>query len=177
MSRVGKRSCKRAVARAKLSGQTFYKGRILYPNMQYARAPRIQHSMQQPRIHVLSWNAGGLSSEGTAEFEHFLNSSQYAVALVQETHWSTSGEWSKGDWTFIHRPSKRARQDGVMVVLRTSMLTSTEVSWQEIIPGRLLRVRAVINHQQWELFSLYQHAMSPGSAEEKAKLLAKRGEV
>ena len=177
MSRVGKRSFKRAVARAKLSGQTFYKGRILYPNMQYARVPRIHHSMQEPRIHVLSWNAGGLSSEGAAEFEHFLNSSQYAVALVQETHWSTSGEWSKGDWTFIHSPSKRARQDGVKVVLRTSMLTSAEVSWQEIIPGRLLRVRAVINHQQWELFSLYQHAMSPGSAEEKAKLLAKRDEV
>ena len=158
MSRVGKRSFKRAVARAELNGQTFYKGRILYPSMQFARAPRFQQTMQQPRLHVFSWNAGGLSSERAAELEHFLNSSQYAIALVQETHWSTSGEWNKG-------------------ALRTSLLSlcgsilARDYSWQA--PSG----QGCHSNQQWEIFSLYQHAVSPGSAEDKAKLLAKRGEI
>ena len=172
---VGKRSFKRAIARARITGQTFYKGRILYPNMQYAPAPPVQSAAQQARIQIMSWNAGGLSSEGTTEFEHFLKDSNFAVALVQETHWSSSGEWVKGDWTFIHSASKRPRQDGVMVAIRTSLLTSGEVSWQEIIPGRLLRVRAILGQQQWDFFSLYQRAMSSGAAADKDKLLERRG--
>ena len=130
--------------------------------------------MQRARIQTLSWNAGGLSSEGTAELEQFLQGSCYAVALIQETHWSSSGEWVKGDWTFIHSASKRPRQDGVMVCIRTSLLGSGEVQWQEIVPGRLLRVRAILGKQQWDLFSLYQHAMISGAAEAKDKLLDKR---
>ena len=98
----------------------------------------------------------------------------YAIALVQETHWSTSGEWTRGDWTFIHSASQRPRQDGVMVAIRTSLLTSDEVLRQEIHPGRLLRVRAVLDQPQWVIFSLYQHAMSAGSASDKDKLLDKK---
>ena len=51
-----------------------------------------------------------------------------------------------------------------MVALRTSLI------WQEIIPGRLLRVRAVVGRQQWGIFSLYQH-------EERVKLTEKRRPV
>ena len=173
-SQVGKRSFKRALARAKLEGQTFYRGRVLYPTMCYAPAPRVQANTQQARVQVFSWNAGGLSAEANAELEYFLQTSSYAIALVQETHWSTSGEWAKGDWTFIHSASQRPRQDGVMVAIRTSLLTTEEVQWQEIVPGRLLRVRAALNQQQWDIFSLYQHA---GNAVGREKLLAKRRTV
>ena len=145
--------------------------------MRYAPAPRVRPTAQQARVRVFSWNAGGLSVEANAELEHFLQTSNYAIALVQETHWSTSGEWKKGDWTFIHSASQRPRQDGVMVAIRTSMLTAAEVLWQEIHPGRILRVRAELNQQQWDIFSLYQHAMSAGGASDKDKLLSKRNIV
>ena len=174
MNSTGKRSFKRAVARAKKNGYTFYKGRISYPKLQHPSAPRIHTTVQRARFQTLSWNAGGLSSEGTAELEQFLQGSCYAVALIQETHWSSSGEWVKGDWTFIHSASTRPRQDGVMVCIRTTLLGSGEVQWQEIVPGRLLRVRAILGKQQWDLFSLYQHAMISGTAEAKDKLLDKR---
>ena len=148
-----------------------------YIHMHHAPAPRVRAATQQARVRVFSWNAPGLSAEANAELEHFLQTSNYAIALVQETHWSTSGEWKRGDWTFIHSASQRPRQDGVMVAIRTSMLTSEEVLWQEIHPGRLLRVRAVLDQQQWDIFSLYQHAMSAGSASDKDKLLSKRNTV
>ena len=61
-----------------------------------------------------------------------------------------------------------------MVALRTSALSSTEIVWRELIPGRLLRVRAEIGHQQWDIFSLYQHAITSASAEERVKLMEKR---
>ena len=111
-SRVGKRSFKRALARAKLEGQTFYRGRVLYPTMRYAPAPRAQANTQQARVQVFSWNAGGLSAEANAELEYFLQTSSYDIALVQETHWSTSGEWAKGDWTFIHSASRGPGKTG-----------------------------------------------------------------
>ena len=145
--------------------------------MRYAPAPRVRADMQQARVKVFSWNAGGLSVEANAELEHFLQTSSYAIALAQETHWSTSGEWKKGDWTFIHSASQRPKQDGVMVAIRTSMLTESEVLWQEVHPGRILRVRAELNKQQWDIFSLYQHAMTAGSASDKDKLLKKRSVV
>ena len=64
-----------------------------------------------------------------------------------------------------------------MVAIRTSALSSKEILWQELIPGRLLRVRAEIGRQQWEILSLYQHAITSASAEERVKLMERRRAV
>ena len=37
-------------------------------------------------------------------------------------------------------------QDGVLVAIRASLLTDREICWQEIVPGRLLRVRAELGN-------------------------------
>ena len=102
MTRSGKRAFKRAIARANSSGKAHYRGRVLYPTMQRVLVPRVLIQRQQPRLQFFSWNAGGLSSEGKVELDHYLDKSRAATVLVQETHWTGNGEWTRGDWTYVH---------------------------------------------------------------------------
>ena len=77
-----------------------------------------------------------MSTEVYAELLRYLETNEeIAVAIIQETHWSTSGEWSAGGWQIVHTASERRRQDGVMVAVRRDLLSHSEICWQEIIPG------------------------------------------
>ena len=127
---------------------------------------------------MFCWNAGGLSTGVYAELLRCLETStDIAVAIIQETHWTTSGEWCSGGWQIVHSASERKRQDGVMVAVSRDLLSHSEVCWQEVIPGRLLRVRAEIKKQCWEILGVYQHAMTNRTAEETTKIFSQRRQV
>ena len=178
-SKVGKRAYQRARQRAAKAGSTVYKGRIIYSTGQSVRVPESRKSFSSgTRRGVFCWNAGGISSELYAELLRYLETTgTIDIAIIQETHWSTTGEWTAGQWQFIHTASERSRQDGVLVAVRRSLLSNREVCWQEIVPGRLLRVRVELCHQSCEILGLYQHAMTARSATEKSKVMSRRKAV
>ena len=97
-SKLGKRAYRRAVRRAEAEGSTFYKGRILYSNGQHARVPgKVNPPQSDRRRGVFCWNAGGISSELYAELLRYLETKEdISFVIVQETHWSTTGEWTAG---------------------------------------------------------------------------------
>ena len=178
-SKVGKWAYQRARQRAAKAGGTVYKGRIIYSTGQSVRVPESRKGLgSEARRGIFCWNAGGISSELYAELLRYLETTATIdIAITQETHWSTTGEWTAGQWQFIHTASERSRQDGVLVAVRKSLLTNQEVCWQEIVPGRLLRVRVELCHQSCEILGLYQHAMTARSATEKSKVLSRRKAV
>ena len=162
---VGKRSYRRAIFRAEKHGRTMYRGRTIHGGPQTVRVPRPEQKAKDlGRRGIFSWNAGGISAELYAELLRYLDLQDTVVdvAVIQETHWSTSGEWRTGQWQCTHSASGRKNQDGVWVAIRSSLLENSEVCWQEIVSGRLLRVRATLEGQRWEIFGLYQHAMTSG---------------
>ena len=163
-SKVGKRSYRKAIFRAEKYGKTMYRGRTIHGGPKAVRVPRPEPTEKdRGRRGIFSWNAGGISAELYAELFRYLDLQDTVdVAVIQETHWSTSGEWRTGQWQCIHSASGRKNQDGVLVAIRSSLLGSSEVCWQEVAPGRLLRVRATLEGQHWEIFGLYQHAMTSG---------------
>ena len=177
----GKRSFRRAQKRADLHGQTVYKGRVIYGRGQQtvqptARTPdRLAKECTVPRRRVFSWNAGGLCGETKVEFEYLLHNSLEAdIVLLQETHWSSSGSWKQSGWTYFHSASERSRQAGVMIGVRSELLDDASAAWKEIVPGRLLWVRACIQGQQWDLLNLYQVAQAGKDGETKAYRLKER---
>ena len=166
-SKVGKRSYRRAVNRAARHGTTMYRGRVFHGKPQSVRVPGIRFAAQdRGRRGVFSWNAGGISAELYAELFRYLELQDTVdVAVIQETHWSTSGEWRTGQWQCIHSASGRKNQDGVLVVIRSSLLGNGEVCWQEVAP------------QHWEIFGLYQHALTSGGHAGDGGVLDKRQRI
>ena len=171
----GKRSFRRAQRRADLQGQTVYEGRVIYgsgkPVNSEQRASDRQAGAETnsvERRQIISWNAGGLSSEAKVEFEHYLQQREDVdVYFVQETHWGSSGMWRQNGWVYFHSASERPRQAGVLVCIRSSVLDETQTAWREIVPGRLIWVRANIRGQQWDLLNLYQVAQAGRDGETK----------
>ena len=165
----GKRAFQRAQRRADAQGQTIYKGRVIHGRQ--AKSPRrpqtadtVSAGVSPPdagRSKMVSWNAGGLCGETKVEFEHYLHvSSDLDIALVQETHWGSSGAWKHQGWSYFHSASDKPRQAGVLVCIRSATLDESRTAWREIVPGRLIWVRACVRGQQWDLLCLYQLALT-----------------
>ena len=179
-SKVGKRAYNRALQRAAREGSAVYKGRVICSTGQRARVlgvGRQEHGAE--RRGVFCWNPGGMSAELYAELLRYLETrSDIDIAITQETHWSTTGEWKTGHWQFVHTASDRKGQDGVLVAVKASLLTRQEVCCQEIIPGRLLRLRVELRQQCYEILGIYQHALSNPNrtASETAKVMTQRNQ-
>ena len=178
----GKRSFQRAQRRADRNGQTVYKGRTMYGRsgvdkgpIKPAQPPPASASRQVARSKIFCWNAGGLCGEAKVEFEHFLPASPHIdICLLQETHWGSSGSWTHHGWTYFHSAAEKSRRAGVLVVIRSSTLDASQTAWREIVPGRLVWLRANIRGQQWDLLSLYQVAQAGRDGETKEYRMKER---
>ena len=93
---IRKRSLLRALRRLDRTGNTTYRGhRFVLPlvDTQSCTPPRciLSHptGRAQPRIHVMSWNAGGLSSDRYQQLLLWLQGpgKHLHIVAVQETHW------------------------------------------------------------------------------------------
>ena len=181
----GKRSFRRAQRRADLQGQTTYKGQVIHGRGKLGNCgTQARTGDDKPdnafveRRPVLSWNAGGLSAETKVEFEHYLqNCTDADICFVQETHWGSSGTWRQHGWVYFHSASERPRQAGVLVCIRSSVLEESQAAWREIVPGRLIWVRANIRGQQWDLLNLYQVAQAGRDGETKDYRLKERRSI
>ena len=75
--------------------------------------------------------------------------------MLQETHWSTCSEFRTNGWTAIHSGTT-ARADGVMILVHPKR-PSARVRYEEVTPGRVLRVQIQMPTGRVELFNCYQH--------------------
>ena len=181
----GKRSFKRAQRRADNNGHTVYRGRTIYGRSQgdsgtvcvSKPAPAIAPRAVS-RSKIFCWNAGGLCGEAKVEFEHFLQISPHLdICLAQKTHWGSSGSWERHGWTYFHSAAEKSRQAGVLVAVRSSALDTSQTAWREIVPGRLLWLRANIRGQQWDLLCLYQVAQAGRDGETKEYRMKERRSI
>ena len=105
MTRAGKRSFKRAIARARLQRQSFISGHAEC----FGAKSTEKSSASETSILQLErrWAFCGRNRRAGALLEPF----QHCDSIGTGNALSNSGEWTKGDWTYIHSASSRARQD------------------------------------------------------------------
>ena len=161
VSRVKKRSLRRAIRRAQQGKDATYKRRRALHNPACPYVPAdAQPPRAQPRLHVLSWNCSGLTQLLFEEFKLFLKQRpEIQVISLQEAHRAFQSEWVAEGWTFVHSAASKPHQGGVLLGFRDGFCDRGSLRWQELHPGRLLHARCFSRDQHMDFICLYQHAL------------------
>ena len=168
-SRVGKRAWIKAQRQACQQGHTWYRGRIVWSagvphhpaTAQPSRGPRRPRPGATPRgatarLRIMTLNVGHMSAFLWGELKAYLGSSacDYDVVCLQELHWSQTCQFSVGGWSAVVSAGPD-RSDGVMVLVSPKFKQS-QVKYDEIVKGRLLRVQLAVDDARVEVFCCYQ---------------------
>ena len=150
---VRKRAFRRATQRAIMHGGTWYRGVWRSANslgvtpVDSARsgqasartAPTLQG--RRPRVRVLSYNIGGMSSDLYDVLVDWLKRQQCAdIVLLQEVHYGLGrGEstWTRDGWHFIASASPDTRYAGVCICVSAKLVKQEALDYQTWVAGRI----------------------------------------
>ena len=181
-SRAGKRSFRRACARPQSSqqGGTWYRGRWLttsdlraVPLRRISQASGHLRSRTTPRgsaaravscgasgtrLHVLTWNCGGLSTGLLDELLLYLQERAPHINIIclQETHWKHESEWLTQRWACIHSHDPKHTYAGVLTLISRQLVSSEDIRTISHLPGRMLQVRFPVAGVHADIFNCYQ---------------------
>ena len=176
-SRAVKRSYKRAMKRIAIHGYTWYKGRLLHgatsqtppspaPKMTNQSPPR---RVQRQRLTCLTWNAGGLAAHTWDAFQAWLISQHIDIILIQESHWTSTMEWTQDRYHCIHS-SMGCRRGGLLTLIAKHVCSEADIGWNELEPGRVLHVRLHGPSNCIDVLNVYQHVGSSQNLEARDQI-------
>ena len=108
------------------------------------------------RLNIISLNAGSLSGFLWAEIKAYIASQKCEAdfILLQEVHWQQTCSFRVGGWSaFVSATAERA--DGVMILAHPKYQDS-QLKFDEVVRGRILRVQVSLQKEKVELFCVYQ---------------------
>ena len=191
--RSRKRAFRRARNRAAVSGQTWYRGRLVTARdlqLQWTpansatrdiagacavdgRAAR-SRTVSRPRLRVATYNCGGVTSELYDVICDWLTRSvDLDIVAFQETHWGLGREettWCIPGWSFITSADPDNRYCGVAIAVSDRVAHRLQITFCAWIPGRLLHVKCEGHSTTLDLLCLYQWVRqdkNPAGAEAK----------
>ena len=168
---ICKRSYKRALNRASIHGVTWYKGR-LYTAHQLGVKFIFQHDVKPPpnvsppkavqrrRLTCLSWNCNGMPPAHWDLLQMWLDSQCVDVLLLQETHWPFTRDWDSANYMMVHSGTQ-TKQAGLLCMISKKLCNPSDLSWQEIIPGRVLHLRIHGQSRCIDIINVYQYTCIP----------------
>lgn len=173
MTAIQKRSFKRAFARAKRDGAAWYKGLCMTPSDFPSHMPSPKHpSPSRPagvpknytpsrspthRLNVIQFNVGGLSTHKLEEIKSWGYQISADVIILLETRWSFTSEWSDGTWHALHSGSAEDRADGILILVRSSVVQTSQIGSAVLIAGRLVHVRLHFRQRASDLICFYNY--------------------
>ena len=193
-----KRSFRRACGRALRHdaaqpglGGTWYRGRWhTVRDLQARRFASPQGTVYRSRerkvsvgdrfVHMITFNAGGLSAAAYDELMIWLHQPQcarYSIVVIEETWWKQDSMYSDQNWNFVHSAGSTGNQGkntGILVMIRKSFVPEGCIKHRVVVPGRVLHVR-LEQQKNFHLVCVYQHAWSHQVAQET--MLARREKV
>ena len=196
---VRKRAYKRACDRASLRGGTYYRGRwhtarsLQVMRVQQQQAPHISTASRTHRVgtgnrqllsrlHVLTWNAGGLSLAMFDELILLLDTSEYAhvsVVIIQETRWKHESTWRASGWSCVHSGCESESYTGILIMVRGMSVPHDLIRYDVVKPGRLLHVRIPFGPQlqdrSLDVLGIYQYPWD--ARKPRAQLLEARAGI
>jgi len=101
--------------------------------------------------------------------QNWLDSQALDVILLQETHWGYTSEWLQEKYYAIHSGTQ-TRQAGILCLISRKVCSQTDISWQEVEPGRILHVRIHGMNRCVDVVNLYQHVYNTGNLDKRSAL-------
>ena len=160
-------------------GHTWYRGRVIWsadvPHQYVGTGSGRRPHRQRPvatargataRLKVMTLNVGHMSACLWGELKAHLSSGDcdYDVLCLQELHWSQTCQFSVQSWSVVVSAG-RNKADGVIVLVNPKFRQS-QVKYDEIMKGRLLRVQLAMGDTRVEIFCCYQFAWQTTMAKE-----------
>ena len=189
--RAVKRSYKRAFARARHAGWTFYKGQLLtlpklgvpephrQPPCPHPHPAHLAPKASSRRAAVLTWNAGGLASEIYHDLLAWLCTQKVDIALIQGTRWRDERTWKTHEYSVIQSGEDSGQSPshgGLLVFISDRICQFDAISYAVIVPGRLMHVKCHLdNKQSVDIVNLYQYP--DAQTQSRHRPLAARGEI
>ena len=171
-----KRSLLRAKRRAQREGWTFYKGQLLTlialggldaPPHAPRQAHRPGLALLPPRCSrrasMISWNAGGLTTEVYQELLLWLNSQCVDIALIQGTRWKGERIWRARGYSFIQLGASEDSKNvhcGLLVCISDQFCKYDDIAFAIQHPGRLMHVKCKLGHNSLDIVNFYQFPTS-----------------
>ena len=176
-NQVVKRSYKRALKRMQLHGWTWYRGRLIsnITPVPAQDAPIRSFNVEKPktlrrsRLSCFSWNTGGLSGHSWDLFQAWALEQSLDIILLQETHWTQTLEWTQTKYHCIHCGSGD-RTGGLLCMVARTLCTEHDISWSDVVPGRVLHVRIHGHSNSIDILNVYQY-VGVSANEEKRQLI------
>ena len=175
-----KRSYKRAIRRVRQHGYTWYRGRLFSgpvatlhktPRIESEPSPNVQprHKDRRQRLSCFSWNSGGLSQATWDHFQQWADLQNIDILTVQETHWSVTAEWTQ-DRYFCISSGQNGKQSGILTLISKKLCKMEDISWTELIPGRVLHVRIFGSNRSIDIINVYQHVHGPHRIQDRQEV-------
>ena len=171
MTPIQKRSFIRAYARSLRDGIAWYQGKCMSPedfpaHMPHPTQPRPSRPAGVPptqpakrtlthRLNVIQYNVGGLSSHKLEEIQQWGLQVDADLVILLETRWGFSSEWSTPAWHVLHSGSSEDKADGILILLRTKTIHSSQIGSVAVMPGRLVHVRIHYRQRACDLICCY----------------------
>jgi len=170
-SHVQKRSLRRAIRRAQLTGCAWYRGKCFtadqFPSVHPPkpdRRPKMhpvrynKHFAPRHRLQVGQVNVGGLSQQRLQEVKHWALAAEIDVLVVQETRWSFEAEWSDQHWHHVHTGTADDRANGLLFLIQTSVCPPDAIGFASAMPGRIGHLRIHQARRSVDILGCYQHS-------------------
>ena len=174
---IRKRSLFRALRRLDRTGNTTYRGHRFTLPLANVSPPRPsqstsshQDSRARPRFHVMTWNAGGLSSDRYQQLLLWLQGPgrHLHVVAIQETHWRHDASYKVQGWHAFHFPcSASDKSAGILILVNQRLYPPHKVQLTCLVEGRLVHLRLELN-PSIDVLILYQH-LNATSAQHKGQ--------
>ena len=176
-----KRSFRRAQKRAAMHGYTWYKGKLCTSSMlgthftgfsvDTSPSPNVQSKAANKRkgLTVFSWNAGGLSPSAWDYLQQWADLQDIDFICIQETHWPFTSEWQSAGYHILHS-GEGSSHSGLLCMVSRKLCSQHELSWNEIVPGRLVHMRIHGSTRHIDLVSVYQHIFHPNRIDQRQEI-------
>ena len=128
------------------------------PTLDQQHCNRAHQSSKHVRF--FHWNCGGLSAPKLDELKMWLTNQRIDVAVLSESRWSFTNEWTADGWHHIHSGTETDRGAGLLVLISTSVCHLTDLRWADILPGRLMHVQLRYHNRHVDIMACYQQTFS-----------------
>lgn len=176
---------RRAFRRMQIHGHTWYRGRLWQQDSlsevptsrplkepqtpPFDAPPQPSEHIPRHRLIIWNWNAGQLSPGKYQELLRYLHQERVDVAVLSETHWQYTSEWTTPYFHAIHSGSNSGhsyeKAAGLLVLVSKRICQAHQIAWHDVIPGRLIHCRLHLEYKPFDILGIYQYPWDTRTAQ------------